>query len=159
VLVGEGPAHAALAARAAELRVTPRVHFAGPRPHSAIPALLPAFDVALVPAINPYASPLKLFEYMAAGIASVAPDQPNLREILADDRNALLVPPGDGPSLQRALTRLAEDESLRARLGARARADVLERDLTWRGNARAVIGVATELLAERRAGRRVKEAR
>jgi hypothetical protein len=36
---------------------------------------------------------------------------------------------------------------------------VLERDLTWRGNARAVIGVATELLAERRAGRRVKEAR
>ncbi len=159
VLIGEGPAHAALAARAAELRVDPRVHFAGPRPHGAIPALLPAFDVALVPAINPYASPLKLFEYMAAGIASVAPDQPNLREVLENERNALLVPPGDGPGLQRALTRLAEEESLRARLGARARADVLERDLTWRGNARAVIGVATELLAERRATRHGKSAR
>lgn len=153
VLVGEGPAHAALLARASELRILERVHFAGPRAHDAIPSLLPAFDVALVPAINPYASPLKLFEYMTAGLATIAPDQPNLREVLEHDRNALLVPAGDGPSLHAALERLSSDESLRLRLGARARADVLERDLTWRGNARTVIDVAGEVLRERRSAK------
>ena len=65
-----------------------RVHFVGRRAHDEIPALLPAFDVALVPAINPYASPLKLHEYMAARLATVAPDQPNLREVL-DPRRGL----------------------------------------------------------------------
>jgi len=150
VLVGEGPAHDALLSRARELGLEARVHFAGPRPHDAIPALLPAFDVALVPAINPYASPLKLFEYMAAGLATLAPDQPNLREVLEHERNALLVPAGDGASLRSALERLCSDEHLRLRLGARARADVLGRDLTWRGNARAVVEVASELVRERR---------
>ncbi|NUP95734.1 MAG: glycosyltransferase family 4 protein [Planctomycetaceae bacterium] len=154
VLVGEGPAHEALVAQAATLGISERIHFAGPRPHDSIPALLPAFDLALVPAINPYASPLKLFEYMAAGLASIAPDQPNLREVLEQDRNALLVTPGDGESLRAALERLVNDVHLRERLGARARADVLERDLTWRGNARRVIEVATELVAERRRNRR-----
>ncbi len=153
VLVGEGPAHEALVARASELGVRERVHFAGPRAHDEIPALLPAFDVALVPAINPYASPLKLFEYMAAGLPTIAPDQPNLREVLEHDRNALLVPVGDGAGLRAALERLCGDERLRLRLGARARADVLERDLTWRGNARAVIEVASELVRDRRAAK------
>ncbi len=153
VLVGEGPAHAALVARASELGVAERVHFAGPRAHDDVPALLPAFDVALVPAINPYASPLKLFEYMAAGLPTIAPDQPNLREVLEHDRNALLVPVGDGAGLRAALERLCGDEALRLRLGARARADVLERDLTWRGNARAVIDVASELVRTRRAAK------
>jgi glycosyltransferase involved in cell wall biosynthesis len=153
VLVGEGPAHAALVARASELGVAERVHFAGPRAHDDVPALLPAFDVALVPAINPYASPLKLFEYMAAGLPTIAPDQPNLREVLEHDRNALLVPVGDGAGLRAALERLCGDEALRLRLGARARADVLERDLTLRGNARAVIEVASELVRTRRAAK------
>jgi glycosyltransferase involved in cell wall biosynthesis len=139
VLVGEGPAHETLARRAQDAGLAGRVHFAGPRAHDAIPALLAAFDVALVPAINPYASPLKLYEYMAAGLAVVAPDQPNLRECLVDGDNALLVPPGDGAALGRALARLAGDADLRARLGARARATIDERDLTWRGNARRVI--------------------
>jgi glycosyltransferase involved in cell wall biosynthesis len=146
VLVGEGPARDELVARAKEKRVSERVHFAGARRHDAIPALLPAFDVALVPAINPYASPLKLFEYMAAELAVIAPDQANLREVLAHERNALLVAPGDGEALAHALQRLASDAGLRARLAAAARASVLEHDLTWRGNARRVIAAAREIV-------------
>jgi glycosyltransferase involved in cell wall biosynthesis len=148
VLVGEGPAHAELERRARELGLSARVHFAGPRAHDAIPALLPAFDVALLPAINPYASPLKLYEYLAAGLAVVAPDQPNLRECLVDGDNALLVPPGDGAALSAALARLTRDAALRARLGERARRTIVERDLTWRGNARRVLA-AVERLRER----------
>ena len=146
VLIGDGPARPELERRAAERGVEARVHFAGRRPHDAIPDLLPAFDVALVPAINPYASPLKLHEYMAAGLPSIAPDQPNLREVLTDGVDALLVPPGDGEALRAALTLLAADPALRARLGAGARATVIARDLTWRGNARRVVAAAREVL-------------
>jgi glycosyltransferase involved in cell wall biosynthesis len=146
VLVGGGPVEEALRARALELGVSERVHFAGPRPHADVPELLPAFDVALVPAINPYASPLKLFEYMAAARAVVAPDQPNLREVIAQGANGRLVEPGDRESLLGALTELCADPALRVRLGLAARRTIEERDLTWRGNARRVVA-AVEALA------------
>ncbi len=139
VLVGAGPAEAELRALAVDRGVQARVHFVGPRPHAEIPGLLFGFDVALVPAINPYASPLKLHEYMAAGRAVVAPDQENLREVLADGVNGLLVPPGDRDALGAALVRLARDAGLREKLGSAARATVETRDLTWRGNARRVV--------------------
>jgi glycosyltransferase involved in cell wall biosynthesis len=121
------------------------VHFAGPRPHAEIPALLPAFDVGLVPAINPYASPLKLFEYMAAGVAVVAPDQPNLREVLTAETDALLVPPGAGGPLREALARLARDAELRARLGTAGREKITALDLTWEANARRVVAAVEAL--------------
>ncbi|MCK6446297.1 MAG: glycosyltransferase family 4 protein [Planctomycetes bacterium] len=146
VLIGEGPARAELEARARATGTESRVHFVGPRPHAAIPALLEAFDVALVPAINPYASPLKLHEYMAARLAVIAPDQPNLREILVDRENARLVPPGDGEALARVLVELALDPTARAGLGAAARRTIHEHDLTWRGNAKRVVARVQELL-------------
>jgi len=146
-LVGEGPAAEALRARAQACGVQDRVHFCGTRAHAEIPALLPAFDVALVPAINPYASPLKLHEYMAAGLATVAPDQPNLREVLQHEQNALLVPAGDGQSLGAALLRLANDAPLRTRLGQGARRTIEQRDLTWRGNAARVVQEIQEMRA------------
>jgi glycosyltransferase involved in cell wall biosynthesis len=139
VLVGEGPAHDELVAAAGRHGVERRVVFAGRRAHDEVPALLAAFDLALVPAINPYASPLKLFEYMAAGLPVVAPDQPNLREVLESEGNALLVPREDGEALAVAVTRLVGDAELRRRLGRAARRTVVERDLTWRGNARRVV--------------------
>ncbi len=145
VLVGAGPVEDDLRAQAAKRGVENRVHFAGTRPHGRIPSVLPAFDVALVPAINPYASPLKLHEYMAARLATVAPDQPNLREVLTHGEDALLVPPGDGDALLEALGRLTRDAELRTRLGAAARATVEGKDLTWRGNARRVVAAAEAL--------------
>jgi glycosyltransferase involved in cell wall biosynthesis len=89
----------------------------------------------------PYASPLKVFEYMAAGRAIVAPDQPNIREVLRDGETALLFDPGKPGALWEAIGRLAGDPALRARLGAAARAEVLSRDLTWAGNARRVVAL------------------
>ena len=145
VLLGRGPAEEGLRQHAHRRGVAARVHFAGSRPHERVPELLCAFDVALLPAINPYASPLKLFEYMAAGLATVAPDQPNLREVLADGESGLLFPAGDGGALCAALARLVDDAELRARLGRRARATIEERDLTWRGNARRVLAAAEAL--------------
>jgi glycosyltransferase involved in cell wall biosynthesis len=144
-LVGEGPARPGLERLAADLGIAERVRFTGLAERHAIPGLVAGFDIALQPAAVPYASPLKVFEYMAAGRAIVAPDQPNLREVLEDGRTALLFDPAREGAMWEAVRRLAQDPALRARLGAAARAEILARDLTWAGNARRAAALAEEL--------------
>lgn len=138
LVVGDGPAQDGLQKEAAALGVGGRVHFAGRIPHAEIPAYVANFDVALQSRAVAYASPLKLFEYMAMARAVVAPDQPNLREVLTPDGDALLFDPDSEASFFAALQQLSRDASLRARLGAAARNTILLRDLTWAGNARRV---------------------
>lgn len=139
VVVGDGPAVPALRAQAIELGVADRVEFTGLAAHDAIPSLVAGFDIALQPRVVAYASPLKLFEYMAAGKAIVAPDQPNIREVLTDGETALLFDPIAPDAMWRTIVRLAGGAGLRARLGAAARAEIERRDYTWRGNAARVI--------------------
>ncbi len=79
--------------------------------------------------ISRWMSPLKIFEYMAAGKPIVASDLPVLREVLTDDVDALLVEPEDLDAWQRALRRLV-DPALRQRLGRRALAR-FEAQHTW----------------------------
>ena len=141
LVVGEGPARTGLEALAAELGLGDRVRFTGLRPRAEIAPLINSFDIALLPASVPYASPLKLFEYMAAGRAIVAPDQPNLREVLRHGHNALLFDPARAGAMWEAVRLLASDAPLRARLGATARADVLTTPYTWEGNARRVVAL------------------
>lgn len=145
VLIGEGPAEEEIRAAARDAGVTDRVHFAGRRAHADIPRLLPAFDLALIPAINPYASPLKLHEYMAAGLATVAPDQPNLREVLEHGRDALLFPKDNGEAFASSLIELAADPERTRALGRAARQSVVDQELTWIGNARRVVREAERL--------------
>lgn len=149
LVVGEGPARPGLEKLAGELGVADRVRFTGLVGRAEVPGLVGGFDIALQPASVPYASPLKLFEYMAMGRAIIAPDQPNLREVLTDGENALLFDPADPGALRAAILRLAADPGLRARLGAAARATVLQRDLTWEGNARRVAAMFEALRQDR----------
>ena len=100
--------------------------------------MLAEFDIALQPKVVAYASPLKIFDYMAAGCAIVAPDQPNIREILEHERTALLFNPDDPAALWQAISRLVEDPALRQRLAAAARAELEAKDYTWQGNARRI---------------------
>lgn len=151
-VVGEGPARPGLEALAAALNIADRVRFTGLAEREAIPGLVAGFDIALQPASVPYASPLKVFEYMAAGRAIVAPDQPNIREVLAHERTALLFDPATPGAMWQALHRLAGDAALRARLGAAARAEVIARDLTWAGNARRAVALAEAEIASRGRG-------
>lgn len=142
LVVGDGPVRAELEQLAASLQLGERVRFTGVVHRDRVPGLVAAFDVALQPAVVDYASPLKLIEYLALGKAIVAPNQPNIAEVLDDGVNALLFEPGDTLGLERSLARLAHEPALRQRLGQGARDTIQGRQLTWAGNARKAVGLA-----------------
>jgi glycosyltransferase involved in cell wall biosynthesis len=150
MIVGDGPAIPALTTLATELGVADRVTFAGLVPRDRLADHVSTFDIALLPKCVEYCSPLKLFEYMAAGKAILAPDQPNIREILQDGASGLLFPPDDDAGVKSAVIRLASDETLRARLGATARSEIAQRGLTWRNNAVRVASLGTAAAQRKR---------
>ena len=109
--------------------------------HDQIARYVEAFDIALQPAVVRYASPLKLFEYLALGKAIVAPNQPNIAEILTNGENALLFDPEDWNSMAVAIDRCCGDESLRLRIAEAARLTIKKQRLTWYANAGMVINL------------------
>ena len=150
LLVGDGPARAGLERRARELGVGEHVTFAGIVARDRIADYVAAFDIALQPEVVAYASPLKLFEYLALGRAIVAPATPNIMEILTHEQNALLFSPKVPGDFMTAVERLCEDAALRTRLAQAARNTIDERKLTWDNNARRVTALFERLLNERR---------
>jgi glycosyltransferase involved in cell wall biosynthesis len=119
---------------AEQLHCASRITFTGLIPPPNVAARLREADVLTLP--NPvsaissaFTSPLKLFEYMASGRPIVASDLPSLREILAHERNALLVEPGNPQSLVAGIQRIKDDPALGRRLADQARADVAQ--FTW----------------------------
>ena len=79
-----------------------------------------------------WSSPLKLFEYMAAGCAVVAADLLSVRETLAHDE-VIWVPPGDPRALADGIRRLVDDPEKARQLGARVRERA--RAFTWEARA------------------------
>jgi len=140
VLVGDGPERARVETRARSLGVS--VVATGTVPHDALPAMLAGLDAAVIAADGGSAfhySPLKLAEYLAAGLAVVAPavGEPGAR--LRTGEDALLVPPGDPTAIAEALRRLRDDPSLRERIGEQARA-VARTEWSWDRSAERVLG-------------------
>ena len=147
LIVGDGPARADLEKLASDLGLKERVRFTGVVPRDAVPAQVAAFDIALQPAVTAYASPLKLFEYLALSKAIIAPRLPNIQEVLKDNHNALLFDATDPADFARGLSRLAHDELLRARLEVQARATIGDLGLTWNRNAARVVALGDRLRA------------
>lgn len=144
-IVGDGPVRGGLEALAQQLGLQDRVTFTGVIHRDQVPDWVAAFDIALQPAVVPYASPLKLMEYLVLGKAIIAPRTPNLGEVLSDGENALLFDADEPAGFERALSQLCADDALRESLGAGARATIDRLDLTWDGNARRVAGLAASL--------------
>jgi len=116
--------------------------YAGQVTPDAVPTYLAAFDVCAMPhPFTPqfayYTSPLKLFEYMAAGRAIVASDLPGWSDVVQQEATALLVPAGDADALAGAIQRLRDDKALREELGTNARLRAMQH-YTWAARAAAI---------------------
>lgn len=119
------PDLARVRAHADRLGISSRVTFTGYVDPPRVAPLIAGADVLALP--NPasaiatrFTSPLKLFEYMAAGRPIVASDLPSIREVLHDNVNAMLVEPGDAEALAAAIGRLIDDRQLASRLARAA---------------------------------------
>lgn len=153
VIVGGKDAAAAVRLKTyAQAQGVTNVRFEGYYPPTQIPLCLAAADILAMPysrrtvapggVTTDWMSPLKMFEYMAAGRAIVASDLPALREVLTPD-SAWLVTPDSSKALTHAFARLLADEPLRNRLAAQARQDVAT--YTWAARAKKIIGAVTHV--------------
>lgn len=146
LVVGDGDVRNALEDEAARLGVATQMTITGVVQREHMAQHVAAFDIALQPAVVPYASPLKLIEYMSLGKAIIAPACDNIKELLTDGADAILAPPDDEAALHHRLNVLVSDRALREKLGDAARESVRRRDLTWAGNAKRVERLALDLL-------------
>jgi glycosyltransferase involved in cell wall biosynthesis len=118
-LVGEGELEADLRAQAAGLGLGDRFVFAGFTRDVA--AAFSAMDIVVFPSLSE-GTPLTAFEALAMGKPIVATDADGLRDVLAHDRDALVVPTRDSAALAAAIVRLIDDPALARRLAEEARA-------------------------------------
>lgn len=144
LIVGEIPELKDLQADLAAHGLTEAAHCTGPVSPNQVPGMLASMDVAVAPYPNEsdfYFSPLKVYEYMAAGLPVVASRVGQLVRLIEHEQNGLLCPPGDPVALASALDRLRREPGLRVRLGRAARATVLK-DHTWDIVARRILDLA-----------------
>ena len=152
LIVGDGPERENMAAALAARGLAGAARFTGAVPPGEVPALLASMDVAVAPypkLSNFYFSPLKVYEYMAAGLPVIASRIGQLETLIVPERTGVLVPPGDATELAAALERLQTQPELCQRLGQAARATVL-RDYTWDAIAQRILRLAG---LERRSGK------
>jgi glycosyltransferase involved in cell wall biosynthesis len=142
LLLGDGPAMSELRRQICELGLEQHVILPGAVAHEQVFAYLDLIDIAVQPAANPYCCPMKILEYMALAKPIIAPRQENIQELLEEGREAELFTPGSVQALSQALRTLANDSSMRARLGNQSFQAIARRGFLWTKNAEAV----TELL-------------
>ena len=151
LIVGDGPARQEITQLAQARGVGDRLTITGVVGRDDVADYVMAFDIALIPGVTEYASPLKLFEYLALGRAIVAPDMPNIREILTDGANAVLFAADGGPkdAFSDAILRLCADSAMRKQIANGAKATIEAQGLTWSRNALRVVEIVEKHLQDR----------
>jgi glycosyltransferase involved in cell wall biosynthesis len=137
----------------AELERSPgwsRVRYLGNVDRRKVADLLTQVKVGVIPLrpienyVNAY--PVKLFEYMAAGIPVVATDVPRWREVLEAHDCGVCVPAGSPRRLAAAIAGLLDDDERAREMGARGRRAAVER-YSWETQASALVRFYDELLS------------
>lgn len=131
LVVGDGPRAADLRTLADERGVGGLVEWSGAVPARAVPALLHRMDVACAPypAMEDfYFSPLKVTEYLAAGLPVIASAVGSLPALLGEGAHGDLVTPGDPGAIARAARTLRADVVRRHALRDANRAAALSHD-------------------------------
>lgn len=153
LLVGSGPEEGRLRGMAESLGIRDRCIFVGAVEHNRVPELLRAMDVATAPYRHMdgfYFSPIKVFEYLAAGVCTVASRIGQIHTIIDDERNGLLCSPGDVSGLARALERVNADSAFRTQLADAGHRDAATKH-SWAEAGRKVEAVIANCIKQREA--------
>jgi glycosyltransferase involved in cell wall biosynthesis len=140
LIVGDGPIRCDLEKRVAKNGLSGRVTITGRQAHEMVRFFIAAMDIAVSPLSTFYASPMKLIEYMAMGKALVAPNTPNICDVVTDGEDGLLFCPTKVDDLKQKLLSLIASSDLREKLGLQARRKIESR-YTWKQNAKHVVNI------------------
>ena len=157
VLVGDGPIRPAVEHMVQENGLQQAVIFTGAIAHTRVPELLSVADIAVAPSAPVSASrggtgtPLKLFEYMAAGKAIIAAALNEAAEVIQHGHNGLLVEPGNVQAFAQAILTLIDDPMERDRLGQNARRQAVEK-YSWEEYTRRLEGIYRDVLGSAPSG-------
>ena len=150
VVVGDGPGAGGLADALERRGLTAAATLAGAVDPLAIPDHLHGMDLAVAPYPDLphfYFSPLKLYEYLAAGVPVVASRVGQVAEVIDDGRTGVLCRPGDAVALARAIAGLRACPGQRASMAAAGRADVVAHH-SWDGVVGRILRVAASAPAQ-----------
>ena len=151
--VGRGPRWMAAKEAAVLAGVEEAIDFVGQVPHAEVAALLAAADIGLAPfapdqfsalELGWFWSPIKIFEYLAAGLPVVTADIDELRALLPGDV-ANFYQASDPLALAEAIMELEADRAAVRRMAAAART-LAEECYTWDHQAETVDGVLSSVL-------------
>jgi len=146
-LVGDGDAGADLRRLAAELELTPHVHFTGRAPDELVGRVLSTADIGLSPdpknPLNDVSTMNKTMEYMSFELPVVAFDLVETRVSAGDA--AVYAEPNLVERYAEAILDLLDDEAERKRMSSVGRKRV-EETLAWRQQAPAYVGVYDRLV-------------
>lgn len=141
ICVGDGNILGSLKEKAKKLGVEDKVEFTGLVNRDSVFEHVKKFDIALQPAVTSYASPLKMFEYLAVGSLIVAPNSKNILEILSDDSAVLFDVTKKGAFKESLSYAIENFEELQGRR-KNARSLIIEKGFTWQANVRRIIQIA-----------------
>jgi glycosyltransferase involved in cell wall biosynthesis len=116
VVVGRGDELANLQALAVEVGVADYVHFLGYVPESDLPEIYRACDIFAIASICEVQS-IPALQAAATGLPIVAANAAALPELVSDEKNGYLVPPGDIRAIARAVNRILEDPERARQMG------------------------------------------
>ena len=147
LVVGDGPCASNIHNMLSEHNLLSNAELTGAVKPEAIPELLARMDVAVAPypeAKKFYFSPLKVYEYMAAGIPVVVSRIGQLESLVENGRNGLTCTPGDAKSFSQALEQIYLDPALAKRLGKAGRRTIREHH-TWNKVLKNILLLAEDL--------------
>jgi glycosyltransferase involved in cell wall biosynthesis len=149
LLVGDGATYADVAAFVKQRGLESQVLLTGRVAHDEVPGLLAAMDMAILPSAGDYTSPVKLFEFMACGIAPIAPNFLPIQEVVAEGKTGWMFKAGDLDAAVQSVLTFSQDSTALTRVGQAARAYVTEHR-QWRNNVTQLVEFYLELSSTKR---------
>ena len=134
LVIGDGPDEARLREQAAQLGLTPRVHFCGRIAHDQLPQALAQADMLVQPSLGEESFGITLVEAMACALPVLASRQGGMTEIVLPGVTGELLPPGDIPAWRESITQLLQQPDRMRAMGAAGRERAVA-EFTWAANA------------------------
>ena len=128
------------------------VHLKGKIPYEQVPVILAQSSIALVPLLPTLnyqkAIPVKLLEYMAAGLPVIGSRFGYIEEIIDKNQCGLLIKPGDPERLSEEICALLEDPKKALQLGQNGW-DAFRREYTWEKEQSKLLELYQRILTKR----------